>query len=1183
MTLMLLVGTSSAGGWTVYYVNSTNWNKLYIHYLGGTNPSPSSWGDNPPMVVQGEKVLGFTIYSYEIGDNTSCIFKDNKGDTKNKTGDLKSLQPDKPYYYDGKWYSIREIYEKFWMFYMYQSYGGTLCLKADNNTVASNTTTQMATSGYAYVVVEKTKVDGKILNVSNNCGDWNGTGGKTGGVDVGTEKVHPGCFYKTGASNTITKASTLSSLSIASSINKADANSVAIKVKSTSSTSSYSNGNTNYALKAMFYVDNKYYGTSNQLSTSETSTTLDLSDLADGQHTLSVVLTDGKIYYSDSKTTTFTIVSCTPPGAPELTNPTAQCGGSITLPAKDNNKITLKWYDALENGNVVNNTTITSSGIYYAAAVGECESTGKTAYTVTINPIPSFTVDPTNLSLCKGSTTVTDLTELSHVVVENGDHVWYDAETAGNVVTTGADLENGGTYWVAAENNETGCVNTKRKSFTLKIYDLPKYPDLTKNSAVVCQADETVNLNTLAGVNDVIWYQGEDEVQKPDEISIDEEGIFTYTAKAVNANGCQSATGVDFKLTVNPLPTINIGEDVTAVKFEDVELTATGENIHKVEWTVNKGTITEDATDPKKAVLTYDQTGTVTVTAIATSAAGCKSTAATKTVKFDEEDCTPVPSNDIKITFKTPSNNGKNGQYWGLGTLYYKKDDGSSYTNVKLYEGTCEGGEQTSQEVTISNLQNNATVYFKACYDYSGYTATTKKLTLTKGNKYIIGIISNENPSSTNSTNKTSEVGIEVTSKVSLTNGPEIKAPAVKMVSAEYDEVNDKIVAKGAVYKTGCGTTFWGFQYSTDGQTWGTAETDYIRPNSGNSLTKAGEFEYSFAIPNAGGGDIYYIRAYALNNYNGSYALSNAVYSATSLPVEIPSKTIESATISLVDSEGNPSTNSEVCPQSTVYLKVSYVGGDFKSFEAADNFPGTDLELVNHDKVNNYAIFSYTATSTGVANITISNENTSVTPETGVNIAVKEVAVATPPTIYLEKNTICETQTTNVVVNSPIVGLSYSLKNGSVGDPVTYESGDLKFSVSKEGSYTVQVQETVCGTTAISAPVDLRVITSDVKITLTTDVNTINPWQPLTLTVKAPSGYDYDLQGLDGTVYTKSGDVYTIKFPRPDSWGVGNSASESEPKTFTAGIKAGEEPSCSTTTKEIQLVDTEEVCLAPGN
>jgi hypothetical protein len=275
----------------------------------------------------------------------------------------------------------------------------------------------------------------------------------------------------------------------------------------------------------------------------------------------------------------------------------------------------------------------------------------------------------------------------------------------------------------------------------------------------------------------------------------------------------------------------------------------------------------------------------------------------------------------------------------------------------------------------------------------------------------------------------------------------------------------------------------------------------------------------------------------------------------------------------------------EVCPQSTVYLKVSYKGGDFKNYEAADNFPGTNLELVNHDKVHNYAIFSYTATATGVANITISNDNTSVTPETGVNIAVKEVAVATPPTIYLEKNTICDNQTTNVVVNSPIVGLSYSLKNGSVGDPVTYESGDLKFSVSKEGSYTVQVQETVCGTTAISAPVDLRVITSDVKITLTTDVNTITPWQPLTLTVKAPSGYDYDLQGLDGTVYTKSGDVYTIKFPRPDSWRVGNSASENEPKTktFTAGIKAGEEPSCSTTTKEIQLVDTEEECLAVGN
>ena len=824
-------------------------------------------------------------------------------------------------------------------------------------------------------------------------------------------------------------------------------------------------------------------------------------------------------------------------------------------------------------------------------------------YSVSENEIGTYTVevskdgacgatsDDVNIEVINNTPTVTpfEITKQANVCMGNPvtlsydgtaqsgtiSYAWYEGDSEvviGTESTLTIQQANNASYKLVVTVTSNDCPASDKATTTVEPKAVPSAPTFDEYEMDAC-VDQQFTLpkpNNLKYEEEPLWTV--EGLATTASQTISEAGIYTYTA--YKNDGCPSQ-GTEFTVRVNPLPTINIGDDVTAVLYEDVVLTATGTNIANVIWTAdNNATITRDATDPKKAVLTYNQAREVTVTAKAISAAGCESAEVSKKVTFGEEDCTPDASDDIQITFIHPNDKGKNCQYWGLGTLTYYI--GSTKKTHNFGNSTTAGAEGN---LTISNLTVDkiTKVRLDAAYDYGKCTAYATIMDLEKGYHYTLTL------SDAQQTSEQAQKSVTL-SKVSLTNDPPITAPAVKMVSAEYDEVNDKIVAKGAVYKTGCGTTFWGFQYSTDGQTWGTAETDYIRPNSGNSLTKAGEFEYSFAIPNAGGGDIYYIRAYALNNYNkDNYSLNSAVFSETKIPVEIPSSTIESATILLVDSEGNESTDSEVCPQSTVYLKVSYVGGDFKDYEAADNFPGTNLELVNHDKVNNYAIFSYTATSTGVANITISNENTSVTPETGVNIAVKEVAVATPPTIYLEKNTICETQTTNVVVNSPIVGLSYSLKNGSVGDPVTYESGDLKFPVSKEGSYTVQVQETVCGTTAISAPVDLRVITSDVKITLTTDVNTITPWQPLTLTVKAPSGYDYDLQGLDGTVYTKSGDVYTIKFPRPDSWRVGNSESNSEPKTFTAGIKAGEEPSCSTTTKEIQLVDTVEDCLAVGN
>ena len=880
---------------------------------------------------------------------------------------------------------------------------------------------------------------------------------------------------------------------------------------------------------------------------------------------------------------------CDPPAVPSLTNPDPQCGGFITLPASAEG-VNLKWYDAQTGGNVVSNTEVTATGTYWAAAVAECESTDRTAYTVTINPIPEVNSLLSPLNICIGSIDETDLTTLSHVEVSSGSTaVWYTSED-GVEQAERANLINGGTYWVAAENSTTGCKSTTRTSFTININDLPQSPSLGKYKYETCaHASNTVSLNELAGVSDVIWYLGEEEVNE--EVSIETAGIYTYTAKAVNVNGCQSATGVDFKLTVNSLPTITSisASNDKPVPFEDVVLTANNvTNGAQVNWYVGEDLVAENT---NTYTVTSETAGEVIVKAKA-FLNGCESIVASHTVIFSAENCnSTTTTTTVRDTDKMQILCREDGSTAKSNLKCYafdknKKEIFGKWDNAQTTNTTTQIGGNIYRVWTINNISTSYTLPITVIFYYKDNNNTYQTNDLATGEtgfayKYWYKAADKDDKSKNGAQEGQ---GSEITKTTTTTTPAPITAPAVKMVSAEYDEVNDKIVAKGAVYRTGCGETFWGFQYSADGQKWGTADADFIRPSSGNSLSEPGVFAHSFEIPNANGGDIYYIRAYAINNYNKDYySLNSAVFSETKIPVEIPSSTIESATISLVDSEGNPSTNSKVCPQSTVYLKVSYVGGDFKDYEAADNLPGTDLELVNHDKVNNYAIFSYTATSTGVANITISNENTSVTPETGVNIAVKEVAVATPPTIYLEKNTICETQTTNVVVNSPIVGLSYSLKNGSVGDPVTYESGDLKFPVSKEGSYTVQVQETVCGTTAISAPVDLRVITSDVKITLTTDVNTITPWQPLTLTVKAPSGYDYDLQGLDGTVYTKSGDVYTIKFPRPDSWRVGNSESNSEPKTFTAGIKAGEEPSCSTTTKEIQLVDTVEDCLAVSN
>ena len=698
-------------------------------------------------------------------------------------------------------------------------------------------------------------------------------------------------------------------------------------------------------------------------------------------------------------------------------------------------------------------------------------------------------------------------------------------------------------------------------------------PDITA-SATICE-DTQVTLSDYNGdnTNTVKWYSNSACTAEVTQSVTPTDGTKYYAKAHHEESGCYSSAYSTLTFTVNPKPTITITGNNSAVLYEDVVLTAATDGT-SISWEITEGDGSLSSTTGNSVTLTSSSAGNVTVTATATLGS-CTATD-THEVEFGEEDCTPIPSNDIQITFTHPAKNNNNAacQYWGFGYIF--KDGVTPNNDRTNYLAVFPNKDQTSgsKTVTLSNVQTaEINVYLNAYHQYSNCRASTQVFTLQRGGIYSITISSDQQG------NGNWEKVPSVTKTGSLTQNPDIIAPAVKMISAEYDEENDVIVAEGAVYKTGCGETFWGFQYSRNGQAWGTTDEYFIRPNTGNSLSVPGEFDYSFPIPGANGGETYYIRAYALNNYNGSYALSNAVYSATSLPVEIPSKTINSATISLVDSEGDPSFDTEVCPQSTVYLKVSYVGGDFTDFVAEENFPGTDLELENHDKTNNYAIFSFTATAAGTANITISNKSGStVTPANGVNITLEDVQVVTPPiiTINPESAMICQGDDATISIVEENQNYTYTIyKDGEALNPQS-------FTITEAGVYTVGATENVCNTSATSMPIELKVVSSDVKIGLEADNTAIGPWQPLKLTVTPAKGYEYTLEGLDGMVYTKEGDVYTIKIPRPNDWSPGNSGTqqelEKEDKVFTAKIKVSDEVFCGSKEVTVTLTDTEENC-----
>ena len=409
MVLMLLVGTSSAWAVRVYYVNTTSWSKVncYAWKDGGSNEA--GWpGTDITSKKCNFKVNGYDVYYYDTNDTSDkCIF--NNGSSQ--SSDL--IIANGPYFYGNTARSsVKDIYDNdAWMFYINQDYNtSALCIHNGSSYIYG---TYVASKNY-YISTSKSNVNNKAINVTNNCGNWTGTGGKTGGTTVGTTYVHPGCYYKTGNQGTsIVKAATLSSLSIASSISMTDASSVNVTAKATSSTSSYGK-----ALKAMYFVDNVYVTESAQLSTSGTTTTLDLSSFSDGSHTLSVILTDGTISYPDASTATFTIISCTELTAPTLTiTPITKCNNTYT-----SGKIVVEGYNATtytyvlkKGGNTVSKTynngyTIANGeqGEYTVVmdlkAGGSCESVESTGSVNIVDktPVVENLTMPANFSSCDG-------------------------------------------------------------------------------------------------------------------------------------------------------------------------------------------------------------------------------------------------------------------------------------------------------------------------------------------------------------------------------------------------------------------------------------------------------------------------------------------------------------------------------------------------------------------------------------------------------------------------------------------------------------------------------------------------------------------------------------------------------------------------------------------------------------
>ena len=471
--------------------------------------------------------------------------------------------------------------------------------------------------------------------------------------------------------------------------------------------------------------------------------------------------------------------SCTPPDAPfeGVAQSEDICTGSTYIFDSD-----YKWYTSSDGSTTVSGSaTINAKTTYYIAKEGNdgCEST-RTTYTINVNLIPSFSKNPTNKSICEGDLE-DNLTTLSGVAVNNGSAVWYNAQTGGSKVNS-ADLVNGGTYWVAAENATTGCKNATRKQFVLTVNSRPTAPTFDEIPAQCGSYTLPAEDKNQVNVN---WYTAATGGEK---ITSSVTTTGTYHAEAVDANKCTSAERTPVQITINTKPTITASK-TSCAPYEEITLSsAAGAG---TTWNTDGGMLSATSGE---SVTFKAAPGTYIVTATA-DANGCTDTE-TITVACAAEDCS---SDNTKIeilckysgsTMNCHAWNEKGSESQDVAMTTWRGESNSTKDSEDYFKWVFD----SSDKLDISN--NNVSVIFTTSSNQSGHMTGLKV-----GKRYYFTYDGNTTAEQTKSE-----------SLVNITN------PTVTTVSAEQKEGEAAVVIKGFLQATGCADiTKYGYQYRVSG------------------------------------------------------------------------------------------------------------------------------------------------------------------------------------------------------------------------------------------------------------------------------------------------------------------------------------------------------------------------------
>src|SRR5574343_574753 len=258
-------------------------------------------------------------------------------------------------------------------------------------------------------------------------------------------------------------------------------------------------------------------------------------------------------------------------------------GASVTL--SGSGAATSSWNNGVTNGAAFAPAATTTSTVTGTSAAG-CVNTDQV--TVTVNPLPTVNAGP-DQTVCAG-------TAVTLTASGAATYTWNNGVTDGTPFTPAATT----TYTVTG-TSAAGCTSTDQVVGTVNPLPVVNAgPDQT-----VC-AGTAVTL-TASGAATYTWNNG-----VTDGTPFTPAATTTYTVTGTSAAGCVNTDQVT--VTVNPIPTVFAGNDISICAGQTVTLSGSG----AATYTWDNGATNGVAFTPVVGTTTYTVTGT--------SAAGCINT-----------------------------------------------------------------------------------------------------------------------------------------------------------------------------------------------------------------------------------------------------------------------------------------------------------------------------------------------------------------------------------------------------------------------------------------------------------------------------------------------------------------------------------------------------------------------------